>query len=441
MAMPAELISEVSLAKEGLAILDALFTHFPAPNFQVRLWDGSLWGATEQPRFTLVLNHPAALRRMFLSATESSLGEAYVCNDFNVEGSIEAAMELADALVQPGFDLSSKLHLVALLKRLPERNHRAQPARLAGWIHSRDRDRRAIAYHYNLPTDFYRLFLDQRLVYSCAYFERPQDDLDTAQFHKLDYLCRKLRLRPGHRLLDVGCGWGALVLHAARHYGVNALGVTISAPQAAEARRLIEIAGLSARCRVEVCDYRDLDKRERYDRIVSVGMFEHVGEKMFPEYFSRAWQLLEPGGVFLNHGIAYNANYHRKGESFTNQYVFPDGELVPIHVTARAAEQAGFEIRDVESLREHYALTLRHWVKRLESCEQQAIRISNEQTYRIWRLYMAGSAHGFHTGRLNLYQVLLAKPDHGHTGLPLTREDWYDGPLVPETRKDAGQPM
>lgn len=263
------------------------------------------------------------------------------------------------------------------------------------------------------------------MVYSCAYFESAGDGIDTAQTQKLDYICRKLRLRAGERLLDLGCGWGGLLIHAARNYGVQAFGITLSIPQAEIAGQRIREQGLTDQCRVDVYDYRDLESGAEFDKLVSVGMFEHVGEAMLPEYFRQAWLRLRPGGTFLNHGIASSAGFKRSGPSFIDKYVFPDGELVPIHVTLRAAELSGFEVRDVESLREHYALTLREWVRRLESKAEQAKNIVEDSTYRVWRLYMSGSAHAFKTSRLNLYQVLLSKPDHGQSRLPLTREDWY----------------
>jgi cyclopropane-fatty-acyl-phospholipid synthase len=213
-------------------------------------------------------------------------------------------------------------------------------------------------------------------------------------------------------------------MHAVAHYGVEAVGITLSVPQAKLAQQRLRESGLCDRCRVEVSDYRDMQLGQPYDKIVSVGMCEHVGEAFLPEYFSRAYELLRPGGVFLNHGIAYSSTYRRQGPSFSDRYVFPDADLVPINVTIRAAELGGFEVRDLESLREHYALTLHQWVRRLEAHADEARRITDDRTYRIWRLYMAGSAHGFGTGRLNVYQTLLAKP-RGDNGLPLTREDWY----------------
>ncbi len=414
----------------SLRFLDELTADHPPKDFGVRLWEGTEWGNTRQPRFTLVLNQPGALRSMFLSPSQLSLGEAFIYGDLDVEGDLGGAFDLADLLLQRDYSTAEKLKLRALLARLPAAAGGRGPRRsagLAGAVHSKERDRSAVSYHYDLSNEFYQLWLDRSLTYSCGYFKSPEDDLDTAQEQKLDYLCRKLRLRRGERLLDLGCGWGGLVMHAASKYGVHATGITLSLAQAELACERIRQAGLADNCQVEVRDYRDLDPTQRYDKIVSVGMFEHVGEEPLPEYFRRAWNALRPGGVFLNHGIAVSATFRRKGPSFIGKYVFPDGELVPIHVTLRAAESAGFEVRDVESLREHYVLTLQHWVRRLEARAEEARAMVGEIAYRIWRLYMAGSAHAFAQGRQNLYQVLLSKPQDGHSPLPLTREDWYAG--------------
>ena len=408
--------------------LDTLLAHYPRRDFQVRLPDGSVWGRDEHPRFTLVLKRTGILRAMFSSPSELTLGEAYIYDDFDIQGDIEAAFDLADYLLSHEVSTRERVDLSARLAKLPESDRPRKEGHLvelSGKLHSKLRDQQVISYHYDLPTEFYALWLDQRMVYSCAYFSTPDEDLDSAQERKLDYICRKLRLRPGERLLDIGCGFAALIMHAVAHYGVQAVGITLSVRQAEVARQRLREAGLNDRCRVEVSDYRDIDHELQYDKIVSIGMFEHIGEDHLPEYFSRAWNLLRPGGVFLNHGISYSATYRRRGPSFSDRYVFPDGDLVPISTSLRTAELNGFELRDVESLREHYALTLHHWVQRLEAHQEEARRISDDITYRIWRLYMAGSAHGFRTGRLNIYQVLLSKPLHGHSGLPLTRADWY----------------
>lgn len=397
----------------------------------VRLWDGTLW-PDETPRpATLVLKHPGALRAMFLKGTELALGEAYLYDDFDIEGNVEAAFGLAEALAQRASGWRTWWRLAKRLVKLPEKRREIEvargPARLRGKRHSPERDRQAIAYHYDVSNEFYRLFLDARMVYSCAYFASPEESLDAAQERKLDYLCRKLRLQPGQRLLDIGCGWGALVMYAAQHYGVEATGITLSRPQAEFATERIAEAGLADRCRVLVQDYREVPEAPPYDALVSVGMFEHVGEEKLPAYFRKAWALLKPQGVFLNHGIACSALAPKEsGPTFSNTYVFPDGELVPISTTLRLAEECGFEVRDVESLREHYALTLRHWVHRLEAHHEEALAYVGEPTYRVWRLFMSGSAHGFTTGRLNVYQALLVKPGPGGvSGLPLQRADWY----------------
>jgi cyclopropane-fatty-acyl-phospholipid synthase len=382
----------------------------------------------KRPRFTLVLKDPQALHAMFISPSELKLGEAYIHHDFDIEGDIEAVFELADYLLEQERSLGENLELGERLRKLTPTGRPRTGLHLPefrGRVHSEDRDRRAVRYHYDLPTEFYAAWLDQRMIYSCAYFASPADDLDSAQERKLDYICRKLRLRHGDRLLDIGCGWGGLITHAAAHYGVQAVGITLSVLQAEVARHRLQEFGLNDRCRVEVADYRDLEHDRRYDKIVSVGMFEHVGEALLPQYFRQAWSLLRPGGVFLNHGIAYSATYKRRGPSFTDRYVFPDGELVPISTCLRAAELSGFEVRDVESLREHYGLTLHHWIQRLEAHAEEVRRVTDDTTYRIWRLYMAGAAHCFRSGRLNLYQTLLAKPLNGQSGLPLTRENWY----------------
>ena len=412
----------------AIDLLDILIADYPRHDFAVRLWNGESWGNSRNPRFIFVLKHAGALRRMLVGANELTLGEAFIYDDFDVEGDLEAAFGFADYLVRHELELTEKLHVAGILLRLPN-GHRhdatvLQP-HLHGKAHSKRRDRDAISYHYDLSNEFYQLWLDRSMMYSCAYFEDGDEDLDKAQVQKLDYLCRKLRINPGERLLDIGCGWGGLVIHAAKNFGAKALGVTLSHEQAELAEARIHEAGLQHQCEVRVSDYRDLDPAEPFDKIVSVGMFEHVGESHLPEYFGHVWNLLRFGGAFLNHGIAASALFQRKGPSFIDKYVFPDGGLVPVSTTARIAEGCGFEVRDVESLREHYARTLRIWVRRLESRREDARQLTNETIYRIWRLYMSGCAYAFTTGRVNVYQVLFSKPEQGQTGMPLTRRDWY----------------
>ncbi len=398
-------------------------------DFAVRLWDCSQLNAEEgQPtRYTFVINNPAALRRMFLRPSELSLGEAFVYGDIEIEGGMEHVFRLADYLFDLHPGLAEKMRYVRFFLSLPfpAWKFRRRKLPMRGRLHSRRRDRQAVTFHYDISNDFYSLWLDRRMIYSCAYFSNPEQDLDTAQLGKLDYICRKLRLQRGERFLDIGCGWGGLIIHAAGMYGVKATGITLSRPQAALANERILQAGLSDRCSVKVLDYREMDEPQGFDKLASVGMFEHVGESMLPVYFRQAWLLLRPGGTFLNHGIACRTDLADRGASFIDRYVFPDGELVPVSTTLRIAENIGFEVRDVESLREHYALTLRQWVRRLEAHRDEAIRLTGEFTYRVWRLYMSGAAYGFDMGRNNIYHSLLVKPEKGKSGLPLTREDWY----------------
>jgi len=417
-----------------LSVLEDVFGGYRPRDFAVRLWDDTTWepDAGQEARFTLVLRHPGSLRAMFWppDRLQLALAEAYLHDDFDVEGDLGAVFPLVDhLLVERTFGKAEQVRLARRLRSLPaSRNPRAGrgPARLAGARHSLERDLQAAVYHYDLPLEFYALFLDRRMVYTCAYFGSEDDSLDTAQERKLDYICRKLRLQPGERLLDVGCGFGGLVLHAAERYGVEALGVTLSRVQADYANARIAEAGLADRVRVEVRDYREVDEPEGFDKLVSIGMFEHVAETHLPAYFDTCWALLRPGGVFLAHAIAEPLTIERRrGGSFTMAYIFPDCELVPISTTLRAAESAGFEVRDVESLREHYALTVPHWRERIEARQEEARRLTDDVTYRVWRLGMAGFTYGQERGRLNVYQSLLAKCDRGRSGLPLTRADWY----------------
>lgn len=419
-------------AETSLQFLNMLFGDRQRRDFAVQLWDGSRWEPTpgELARFTIHLRHPGALRAMFWPPDDLAMGEAYIFDDFDIEGSIDAVFPLVDDLfADQKLGLAGKLQQAKRLFTLPApRRPRGTEygVRLHGGTHSLERDRQAVSYHYDQSNEFFAQFLDSRMVYSCAYFASPVESIEEAQERKLDYICRKLRLQRGESLLDIGCGWGGLVLHAAKHYGVYATGITLSTRQAEFATARINEAGLADRCRVELRDYREVETPEGYDKLVSVGMFEHVGEAQLPTYFRKAWRLLRPGGVFLNHGISrvLQTQVHT-GRSFIAKYVWPDGELETIGTVLRAAEQAGFELRDVESLREHYALTLQQWVRRLEAHHAAARSARDEVTYRIWRLYMAGSGYNFANGTMNLYQSLLAKPKDGHSGLPLTRSDWY----------------
>lgn len=429
-----DLIASSSTSQQAQSLhcvrfLDELLSDCHDSGLQVRLWDGQMWGA-RSPRCTLVLKHPGTLRRLCTDPTEVKLGEAYIYDDVDIEGDIEAIFGLSRCLLQLGHSgLTHRARLMQRLRELPDEDDGPScgdaGASLSGALHSKKRDRQAVRYHYDLPREFFSLFLGKSMQYSSAYFRSPDEtDLDAAQERKLDYICRKLGLREGENLLDVGCGWGGLLVHAVARYGVRALGITLSVPQAEMARQRIRDAGLNQQCRIEVCDYRDLEGEQLFDKIVSVGMIEHVGEKMLSEYFESLRDRLKTGGRFLVSGIAVNPREQQREVSFTDRYVFPDGDLVPISTSLGAAERAGFEVRDLESLREHYGLTLRQWVRRLEEHAREARNLTDETTYRIWRLYMAGSASQFFSGRLNLYHTLLVKGLSGD-GIPLVREDWY----------------
>lgn len=336
----------------------------------------------------------------------------------------------ADRLMTLPWSFAEKWRLLQQLWAIPAPSY-ARTGLFAGFVNdgaqgSAQCTRAAVNYHYDHPVEFWQLWLDESLSYSCAYFESVDGSLAEAQKAKLDYVCRKLRLRRGMRLLDLGCGWGALIIHAASHYGVEAVGLTVSPEQAEVARQRIRQAGMDHRCRVVVEDFFAWREPEGFDRVASVGAAEHVPESRFEDYFRLAFASLRPGGQFLHHAITRTPSVlDRPGRSFSHHYVFPDHFLATIGETTRAAEAAGFEVRDAESLREHYALTLRHWLQRFEAAQGELQKLTDELSCRVFRLYLAGSAYEFQSGRMNLHQSLLVKPNEGRSGVPLTRRDWY----------------
>lgn len=429
-----------SLHERASTTLAAVFRGYDGPPFAVRLWDGRTWscegaepGCT--PVCTIVLNTPAALETL-LSSSQVALGEAFLSKELDIEGDLFSAFAIGKHLLHSASARHSRL-----LVRAADSVRLLRRGLAYGLRHSRERDRVSIAYHYDQPVDFFRHFLGSTLVYSCAYFEKATDSLDDAQMHKLDYLCRKLRLRAGERFLDIGCGWGSLVMHAACRYGVEARGITLSEEQEKTARQRILESELDSRCSVRLQDYRGLDaRREQYDKIASVGMAEHVGLGNLPAYFQLAYSILRPGGVFLNHAIVRSETglAPRGQDSFIARHVFPDGELVTLNQMLRAAESTGFEVRDVENLREHYERTLHCWVEGLRRHEEAVLQLVPETTYRIWLLYMAGCAAAFRSGDISVCQALLSRPDGGHSHLPLTRDDWYAGN---GHRRLAGRPI
>jgi cyclopropane-fatty-acyl-phospholipid synthase len=389
----------------------------------VRAYDGSRLGPEDSPT-TLVLRSPDALRRIATAPGELGFGRAYVAGDLDVEGSIFDALELRHRIPNLTLTASQWLEIAkalgpAALRPLPPP---AGEARLRGRRHSPARDAAAIAHHYNVSNEFYLRLLGPSFTYSCAVWANPGVGLDAAQAAKHDLVCRKLGLRPGMRLLDVGCGWGSMLLHAAQHYGVRGVGVTLSHAQADLGSKRIAEAGLADLLTVRVQDYRDLDDGP-FDAISSIGMFEHVGVRRLDEYFSRLFSLLQPGGRLLNHGISRpwraerRVRFARRG--FIDRFVFPDGELLEVGSVVTAIQRAGFEARHVESLREHYALTLRAWSANLERDWEAAVADAGPERARIWRLYIAASALNFEDGNTQVHQVLAIKGDRGRSGLEL----------------------
>ena len=423
----------------GLAgrLLRRLFRRH-AGSVTVRLWNGSRFSlgrskADELPAFELVFHTPRVVRNLIFGRDPLRFADAYFRGEVDVEGDFFAALKLKDEIESLRFgwrDTVSAL-IDALRFGLASRTlgDTTRSPVYGGEVrtHSKSENRDAIAFHYNVSNDFYALWLDPAMVYSCAYFETPETSLEKAQEAKLDHICRKLLLKPGEKLLDIGCGWGALILHAARKYGVRAHGITLSEEQAKLARARIAEAGLQDRVEVELCDYRDVRGEAVYDKVSSVGMFEHIGLKNLPVYFATVHRLLKPAGLFLNHGITHHVEGWEKTLSteFINRYVFPDGQLDTISNVQRAMERSGFEIADVEGWRRHYALTLRQWVARLEEQRERALQYVNESTYRVWRLYMAACALEFESGEIGIFQVLAGKKAGGATQQPLTRRHLY----------------
>ncbi|MFH9553736.1 class I SAM-dependent methyltransferase [Streptomyces sp. NPDC051445] len=406
---------------------------------RVRAWDGSQAGPPGAP--TLVVRNRRAVRRLLFKPGELGLARAWVAGDLDIEGDLYTALDLlsgllwergedartlAQALRDPQFRTAVRGLVRLAGPPLPPAPPREE-VRRTGHLHTRHTDRRAISHHYDVGNDFYALVLGPSMVYSCAYWESEDSTLERAQHDKLELVCRKLDLRPGARLLDVGCGWGSLAVHAAREHGATVVGVTLSQEQAAFARKRVADGGLTDKVDIRVQDYRDVTDGP-FDAVSSIGMAEHVGSERYLEYARTLFALLRPGGRLLNHQIARRPQRDESTydvDAFIDAYVFPDGELAPVGTTVTQLERAGLEVRDVESIREHYALTLRRWVARLEADWDRAVHLSSPGRARVWRLYMAASAVAFERNRIGVNQVLAVRtPEPGGSGMPLRARTW-----------------
>jgi cyclopropane-fatty-acyl-phospholipid synthase len=401
---------------------------------RIRAWDGSVAGAANGP--TLLINSRRALRRVLWQPDEVGLGRAWVSGEIDLDGDLEQALTRFESV---GRDLAARRQLslherVEVLRAaallgvigLPPTPPPEEIA-LSGQRHSKSRDRVAVTHHYDVGNDFYEIVLGPSMTYSCAYWARPDDptySLEDAQRDKLELICRKLGLGSGMRLLDVGCGWGSLVVHAAREHGVQAVGITLSQEQAEYARKRVVDEGIADLVDIRVQDWRDVVDQP-FDAIASVGMAEHLGSERWGEYARALHGLLVPGGRLLNHQIVRRPGPDRPGRTFIGAFVFPDGELLPLSDVVDAIESADLEVRDVESLREHYGHTLRRWVNNLDRQWDRAVAFAGSGRARVWRLYMTASALSFDAGRIGVAQVLAVRRQaDGGSGLPATRGSW-----------------
>ncbi|MFC8505857.1 class I SAM-dependent methyltransferase [Streptomyces sp. NPDC057411] len=419
---------------------------------RLRAWDGSEAGPADGP--VLIVRERRALRRLLWKPGELGLARAWVAGEIDVEGDLYEVLDrLAGFIWERGGEPRGALETVrdpkvraaakALLKLAgpfpPPKPPVEEMRGRSGLRHSRRRDKQAISHHYDVGNDFYALVLGPSMVYSCAYWTE-RGTLEDAQRDKLDLIARKLRLKEGDRLLDVGCGWGSMAIHAAREYGARVVGITLSREQAAFARKRIADEGLTDRIEIRVQDYRDVTDGP-FDAISSIGMAEHVGAVKYREYADILYGLLKPGGRLLNHQISRRPEPDEEAyevDAFIDAYVFPDGELAPMGRTLTTLEEAGFEVRDVEAIREHYALTLRRWVANLESRWDEAVRLVSPGRARIWRLYMAASAVSFERNRIGVNQFLAVKtPVSGVSGVALRPRVWNE----PQESRESHEPQ
>jgi cyclopropane-fatty-acyl-phospholipid synthase len=389
-----------------------LATALPERPFTVRFWDGTELPSTSGNGPAFIVCSPVAAAHVLRAPGQLGLGRAYVSGALEVDD-LDAVLPLLDSFAAPPLDGRAKLRL-ALAAAQAAGIRRPPPIpvvelRPRGRRHSIERDRRSVRHHYDVSNDFFALFLDESMTYSCAFFSRDGSSLEAAQRAKLELVCTKLGLRAGQRVLDVGCGWGSFALHAAREHGVSVTGITLSEPQAALARRRVAEAGLDDRVEIRVTDYRELTG-EPFDAIASIGMVEHVGSNRIDEYARTLAALLRPGGRLLNHGIARLRLGEPEAGPFSERYVFPDAAPLHLSRVQAALEAAGLETDHVEGFRADYAQTLLHWMRRLDARREEAERLVGPERLRVWRLYLRAARNGFVTGFSSVYQVRCLKP-------------------------------
>ncbi len=389
---------------------------FPSRPFHVRFWDGGAVAATVGDAPTFFVRRPVALAHFLSAPGTLGLGRAYVDGSLAVDD-LDRALLVVDEFEPPALSLSDRVRLglaaaaAAAPGGLPRRP--GLELTLRGRLHSAERDAAAVRYHYDVGNDFFTLFLDESMTYSCAIFSKGAQTLEEAQRTKLDLVAGKLELQPGMRLLDVGCGWGSFAIHAAREYGVEVVGITLSEPQAELARERVAQAGVAEKVEIRVQDYRRLP-RSSFDAIASIGMSEHVGENQIDLYAQSLFGLLRPGGLLLNHAIAaLDPAAEPLEDLFSTRYVFPDGEPLPLSRVQLALERAGFHTEHVEGFREDYAMTLRHWAQRLDDRLDEAEALAGVERTRVWRLYLRAAGQGFEAGLTAVYQVRARRPVGG----------------------------
>jgi cyclopropane-fatty-acyl-phospholipid synthase len=420
--------SPLSAAQICLQLFHSLVGNPDRMSFRVVLWNGAALGpeAAASP-FTLRVNSPDIVADLLDRPDPHTLAEAFVHNDIEIDGDLLQAIEILLKLLPPRLGMLESVKMAAA--RMALRVGIGRDSVREGEVKSRERERAAIAAHYDHPAEFWKLWLDSHLQYTCAYYPTPDADLETGQLAKLEYVCRKLDVQPGDRVLDLGCGWGGFMTYAARRRGAVVTGVTLSRKQAEYTRQAIVEAGVADRCQVVETDFRDFRPAEPFDKAIGIGILEHVGPKLMGDYFDLFYRVLRPGGRFLNQAIALAASQNFiKGDRFMNRYVFPDAELMPLNQTLNGAEKAGFEVLDVEFLRGHYPRTLQFWRERLEASREAIERLVSPTIYRVFRLYLAACQKAFEAGAIKLYQTLLNKPGDAPPA-PVNRSRWYAAPL------------